>query len=138
MKKSIILFIGLFLPYQQLSPRVDELGFFEDSAASPFLGIPFVMYFNYLTDLLPAWLDEFITETKKLVGRTDEVLKYGLRESLEYIPINFVSRETIRTQMDDTCNKFISRDMPGWSFSHEHLHRGEGWAQEAYLPDPLV
>ena len=66
------------------------------------------MYFHYLSDfLLPYWLKENISETRKLIDKADKELKFGIKESFESIPFNLVGPKVLEDKLLEVRQKYF-------------------------------
>ena len=66
------------------------------------------MYFNYPSEyLLPTWLEENIFQTKKMIGKADKELKFGICESFESIPFNLVGPKILKDKQQEVREKYL-------------------------------
>ena len=86
------------------------------------------MFFNYPSCLLPAWLDEAISEISRRIKDSDIELKYGISDFFESIPINLVNAETIQRLMEENKKRLINQ-------SDKPLPRYDGNGTECNYPD---
>ena len=78
------------------------------------------MYFNYPSEhILPNWLEESIVETRKMIGKADEGLKFGISESFESIPFNLVAPKILKEKLREVCERFCK------AFQKAPLKNGE-------------
>lgn len=82
----------------------------------------FRMFFNYPSEfILPHWLEQNIYETKRLLAKYDEDLKFGINESFECIPFNLINKETLDNKIHEIREKFFkaSDKIPPKNNDHE-------------------
>lgn len=78
------------------------------------------MYFNYPSEyILPNWLEENIVQTKKMIGKADKELKFGISESFESIPFNLVAPKILKEKLREVCERFCK------AFEKAPLKNGE-------------
>lgn len=66
------------------------------------------MFFNYLIDYPPRWLNrEAVSHLKDLIIKADKELKYGLEKLFVDIPVNLVDDRTLRELFRETEEKML-------------------------------